>query len=120
MVIKPVMPDTDLQLDTRLNAPSARSLLLERWRVHVNELLPSMAKANGWPISQNHCFMRVCLDTSLGVPWHNVVKRPASRHMTDEQLRAAIAVAEQIVENPSLLVQLNHSSIMRRIDPRTD
>jgi hypothetical protein len=107
-------PDTNLQLDLLLNTPSARSLLLERWRVLVNEILPSMAKAHGWPISQNHCFMRVCLDTSLGVPWHNVVKRPASRHMTDDQLRAAIAVAEQIVENPPLLVQLNHSSIMRR------
>jgi hypothetical protein len=103
-----------LQLDLLLNTPSARSQLLERWRVLMNERLPSMAKAHDWPISRNHCFMRVCLDTSLDVPWHSVVKRPASRHMTDDQLRAAIAVAEQIVENPPLLVKLNHSSIMRR------
>lgn len=107
-------PDADLQLDLRLNTPSARSQLLEQWRLLMNERLPSMAKAHGWPISQNHCFMRVCLDTSFGVPWHDVVKRPASRHMTDDQLRKALMVAEQIVETPSLLVQLNHSSILRR------
>jgi hypothetical protein len=107
-------PDTNLQLDLQLKTPAARSLLLERWRVLMIEMLPSMANARGWPISQNHCFMRVCLDTSFGVPWHSVVKRPASRHMTNDQLRAAIAVAEQIVENPPLLVQLNYSSIMRR------
>jgi hypothetical protein len=58
--------------------------------------------------------MRVCLDTSLGVPWHTIVKRPASHHMKDDQLRAASAVAEQIVENPPLLVQFNYSSVMRR------
>jgi acyl carrier protein phosphodiesterase len=100
-----------MQLEFQMNAPSGRCLLLERWQSLMNDVLPRMANANDWPISQNHCFMRVCLDTALGIPWHNFVKRPASRYMTDDQLRMAIAVAEQIVENPKLLLELNRQSI---------
>jgi hypothetical protein len=110
----PVKPDTNLQLDLLSNTPTDRGLLLERWRVLMNEKLPRMAKTNDWPISQNHCFMRVCLDTSLGVPWHNFIKRPASRHMTNDQLRKIIMLAEQILENPSQLVALNQHSIAQR------
>jgi hypothetical protein len=105
--------DADTQLDL-LNGPSARSRLLKRWQRLMNEVLPSMVNTNGWPISQNHCFMRVCLDTAFGIPWHKFVKRPASRHMTDDQLRMAIAVAEQIVEAPGLLYELNRQSIEGR------
>jgi hypothetical protein len=108
-----MMLDTNGQLDL-LNDPSARRKLLERWQTLMNDVLPSLANTNDWPISQNHCFMRVCLDTAVGVPWHNFVKRPASRHMTDDQLRLAIAVAEQIVETPNLLAKLNRQSINGR------
>jgi hypothetical protein len=106
-------PDVNGQLDL-LNDPSARSQLLAHWQYLMNDVLPNMVDANRWPISQNHCFMRVCLDTALGTPWYKFVKRPASRHMTDDQLRAAIAVAQQIVESPKLLSKLNHESIEGR------
>jgi hypothetical protein len=103
--------DADLQLDL-LNDLSARSTLSVRWQSLMNNVLPSMVDANCWPISQNHCFMRVCLDTAVGVPWYNFVKRPASRHLTNDQLR--MAVAKQIVATPDLLPKLNHQSIEGR------
>jgi acyl carrier protein phosphodiesterase len=106
-------PGTNAQLDL-LCDPSARSILLKRWQRLMNDVLPNMADANLWPISQNHCFMRVCLDATLGTPWHKFVKRPASHHMTDHQLRTAIAVADQIVETPDLLPKLNRQSIEGR------
>jgi hypothetical protein len=101
------------QLDL-LSGSSARHKLLERWQSLMNNVLPNMVDANDWPISQNHCFMRVCLDTAFGVPWHSFIKRPASRHMTDDQLRMAVAVAEQIVAKPVLLFDLNRQSIEGR------
>jgi hypothetical protein len=104
----------NLQFDLEFNAPSARMELLERWKQFVNNVLPNMVAAHGWSISQNHCFMRVCLDTSFGCPWQTVVKRPATRYMTDDQLRAAIAVAERIIASPALLAELNRKSILDR------
>jgi hypothetical protein len=106
--------DAPLQLVLLPNVQSKRLQLLQRWHLLMNEILPHIAKQNNWPILQNHCFMRVCLDTSLGAPWYNFVRQPASRHMTDTQFQAAIAVAEQIVETPTLLPELNRQSIERR------
>jgi hypothetical protein len=109
-----LIPDTQLRLGLSLSTPIAREVLLQRWSALVNDILPKMASQHHWPISQNHCFMRVCLDKAVGSPWHNFVKRPASRHMTDNQLRSAIAVAEQVVEAPALLPELNRQSIEYR------
>ena len=73
-----------------------------------------MAREHRWPIRLDHCFMRVCLDTSLGARWDTLVRRPAIRHLTDAQLEAAIAVAERIVSDPDSLSSLNKASLRRR------
>ncbi|GAA0566701.1 hypothetical protein GCM10009416_00860 [Craurococcus roseus] len=73
-----------------------------------------MATAEGWPISLDHCFMRVCLDAAFGRPWHEAVRRPAVRHMTDADLARAVAVAERIAAVPSLLPGLNAESLRLR------
>ena len=95
-------------------AVPARVALIERWLLLTNETLPRMAEQQRWPVNQNHCFMRICLDTSVSAPWHTVVQRPALRHMSDDQLRDAVAVAEKIVETPALLFELNARSISWR------
>lgn len=114
MIIKTMTAQQRLQFVLGIDAPPARAVLLERWRLLMDEVLRNMPKLHHWPISLNHCFMRVCLDTSLRGPWHTIVKRPASRHMKDHQLRQAIAVSEQIAESPHLLFELNHRSIKQR------
>ena len=55
--------------------------------------------------------MRVCLDNALRRPWHEVVRRPAIRHIELAQLQAASGVAEGIVADPALLPGLNRSSL---------
>ncbi len=55
--------------------------------------------------------MRVCLDTALGAPWHLIVRRPAIRHLTSEQLAAAITVAEGVAHASETLEALNRQSI---------
>ncbi len=102
-----LLPLTDDDADTR-------AALVARWMTIVRDVLPTMAKRCDWPISQDHCFMRVCLDTALGAPWHTLVKRPAIRHLSDAQLSAAIAVAEAIVHAPETLDDLNLQSIRWR------
>jgi hypothetical protein len=95
-----------------------RDALVARWNILVRHTLPDMARRCGWPISQDHCFMRVCLDTALGAPWHGLVKRPAIRHLTDSQLAEVIAVAEAIVQAPEILGALNRESIQWRRSAR--
>ncbi len=96
----------------------ARDQLVARWLDLTRRVLPAMASnmASGaaWPIRLDHCFMRVCLDHAIGQPWHERVARPAIRHLTDEQLHAAIAIAERIAADPLALDALNTQSIAWR------
>ena len=96
------------------HAATERAALVGRWLLLVRETLPGMATRHAWPVSLDHCFMRICLDTALGRPWHTVVRRPAIRHLSDGQLATAIAVAEAIMIRPETLVPLNCQSIAWR------
>ncbi len=91
-----------------------REQLAARWLDLTRRVLPGMAEAVGWPIRLDHCFMRVCLDHALGQPWHERVRRPAIRHLSDEDLRRAITVAERVAADPALLPGLNAQSIAWR------
>jgi hypothetical protein len=93
---------------------SGRHLLERRWLELTRSVLPGMAPAERWPIRLDHCFMRVCLDAALGRPWHEVVRRPAVRHLTDAQLAEAVGVAERIAADPTALPALNKESLAWR------
>ena len=92
----------------------SRDRLLARWLSLTREVLPGMAAAHAWPIRLDHCFMRVCLDTALGVRWDTVVRRPAIRHLDPAQLARAVEQAERIVADPALLPSLNQASLRLR------
>ena len=94
--------------------PSHREALVDHWLALTRRVLPGMAVAEGWPIRLDHCFMRVCLDAAIGRPWHEAVRRPAIRHLTEAQLAAAVAVAERIRAEPGLLPGLNRQSLLGR------
>ena len=102
----------------RLDLPelpgTERERLAARWLHLTRAVLPGMAGAQRWPIRFDHCFMRVCLDNALGRPWHEVVRRPAVRHLSAEQLQEAVAVAERIAADPDSLPGLNTASLAWR------
>ena len=88
--------------------------MVSRWLTLMRVTLPAMAVPNGWPIRLDHCFMRVCLDAAIGRRWDEAVRRPAIRHLTDEQLAQALGTAEAILCDPSLLPILNDRSLAMR------
>ena len=92
----------------------AHAALVQRWLALTREVLPALAVERRWPIRLDHCFMRVCLDTALGVRWDMVVRRPAIRHLDHAQLRRAVSQAEAIVAEPDLLPRLNADSLRLR------
>ncbi|MEM1115014.1 MAG: hypothetical protein AAF845_01465 [Bacteroidota bacterium] len=73
--------------------------LRDRYLDLTREALPARAAAEGWPLRFDHCFMRVVLDDVFGGVWYDHVEgRPAYRHLDADALRAAIAVAESILD----------------------
>jgi len=93
---------------------SRRAALAARWLRLTRDDLPRLAAPHRWPIRHDHCLMRVCLDAALGERWDSRVRRPALRHLTDDQLEAAVAVAERIHADPALLPVLNAASLRLR------
>ena len=79
------------------------------------ERLPAAARSHPeWPIRLDHCFGRVVLDTVYERPWREVLKLPAWRHMDEEALRRAVALAEGIAQGREDLDALNRRSLEMR------
>lgn len=93
---------------------AARRQMVAEWLHLTRDLLPAMARTRPWPISQDHCFMRVCLDAAYGGRWDAAIPRPAIRHADNEHLAAAIAVAQSLLRDPNRLPALNAASLRAR------
>ncbi len=93
--------------------------LRDTYRRRVTEQLPDRARAAGdWPIREDHCFARVVLDTLFEDVWYDHVDgRPAYEHLSADQLRAAIEVADRMLEEGKPAVRrLNEASLAYRGD----
>lgn len=95
--------------------------LQTRWNTLYKEILPALAKAKDpaqkkWPVHLDHCFARITLDNAIGVdqPWTAVIKAPAVKNMSVEQLQAAIQLAEKIAQGEANLVELDERSLELR------
>lgn len=95
--------------------------LREQWNELYRKRLPALAKAKDpvqtkWPVVLDHCFARIVLDNAVGVdrPWAEVVKAPATKSMSEAQLRAAIALGEKLANGEADLVELDERSLMLR------
>lgn len=92
--------------------------LRERRRTLVSKRLPMAAQqAGSWPISHDHCFARVVLDDVLAARWDNYLKgSPAYKHLSTNELEAAIDLAERMCERSEPLVETLHERSLRRRD----
>ncbi len=91
--------------------------LREEYDQKVNEELPARAQSgDGWPIHLDHCFGRVVLDNLFRDEWYDHVDgRPASEHLSREQLRAAVDIADRMLEEGRPAVEeLNRNSLRWR------
>lgn len=93
------------------------SRLRRRYQRLIGSELPRAARADGdWPIREDHCFARIVLDHVFGGVWYDHVEgRPAYEHLSASELRAAIVVAERLLDEGRPLVDgLNRASLRRR------
>ena len=83
-----------------------------RWLHLTRVALPAVAVARGWPIRLDHCFQRVLLDAIFDDVWYaHVPRRPAYRHLSDDRLGAAVALAEAVLAGTSDLPALDARSL---------
>ena len=95
-----------------------RTDLAARYRRLVLQELPRLAVEGHWVVRADHCFGRIVLDHTVGGCWYDVLDRrrgPAFRQLDDDQLRSAVALAEQLLaEGDPLLRRLNDQSLRWR------
>ena len=78
----------------------------------TEQLLPTLAREQRWPIRLDHCFKRICLDAAFHDVWYRHLSRPAERHLGGEPLARAVACAEEIVRaGLPALIQRNRESL---------
>ncbi|MEO1076868.1 MAG: hypothetical protein AAFX41_13045 [Bacteroidota bacterium] len=93
-----------------------RTDLEARYLALMRDVLPAQARAEGWPIRYDHCFMRVALDHVFGDAWYaHVERRPAYQHLTDHQLAEAVRHAEAMRDGGKTTVAaMNRQSLRWR------
>ena len=82
----------------------------------TKNVLPSLAKDGSriWPVFEDHCFQRIILDTICGGVWYEFIDRPAYKHLTMEQVVAAVQLCEAIIDGRSNIHELNQQSLIWR------
>jgi hypothetical protein len=94
---------------------NARAALETAWLTLTRTTLPALAQPRHWPVSADHCFMRILLDAVHGQRWDSVVRgRPAYRHVDAERLAAAVALGEAVAAGEADLWVLNARSLAWR------
>ena len=97
---------------------SDRADLEARYRGLVLGELPRLAVEGRWVVRADHWFGRIVLDHTVGGCWYDVLDRrrePAFTQLDNDQLRSAIALADQILaEGDPLLRRLNQQSLRWR------
>lgn len=83
----------------------------------VTEELPAKAQAtDSWPITRDHCFARVVLDNIFEDKWsHHISRPPAYKQLSEDQLQAAIGIADRMLtEGRPAVEALNEQSLRWR------
>lgn len=84
----------------------------------TNQTLPQLAQKRQFPVRFNHCFQRIILDNLFGCCWYQVLERqqePAYKQLSEAQLEQAIALAQNIIEQPNAyLEKINRNSLFWR------
>lgn len=97
---------------------SSRASLEAEWHRLTKHALPSLAAAQGWPLREDHCFMRVALDAAFDGCWYDHLDRKKgsaiSQIATAELSRAVTAAQRMETQGISAVRELNEASLQWR------
>ena len=83
-----------------------RYLLQDRYLDLTRVILPAEARRSNWTLREDHCFMRIILDHLFSDCWYNHLDRrlTAYKQLNTQQLRQAVEMAEQLLNEGEQLV----------------
>jgi hypothetical protein len=85
---------------------------LARFNECVEQLCNQAKSQPGrYPVSEDHCFLRIIYDAVVGDKWDRKVKRPARKNLTEEQMQQCLALGQQLLNNPVLCKELQEQSL---------
>ena len=82
----------------------------------TKQVLPSLAQneRSDWPVSEDHFFQRIILDTICGGVWYEYLRRPAYKNLSEDQALRATELCKAIIDGKVDLRQLNYQSLIWR------
>ena len=92
---------------------TAREEAITEWKRLTEQVLPTLAKEQRWPLRLDHCFKRVCLDYACRDVWYRHLKKPAERHLDGEALQRALECARSISAEGEPLLRLRNEESLR-------
>ncbi len=101
----------------KIEDAETREALQQRYLTLTRETLPSRARAEGWIVHFDHCFMRILLDHLFEDEWYGHLSRKqvAYKQLSIKQLQAAIHMGEAILKRGNgYLRELNCQSLRWR------
>ena len=108
--------------EEQMNGEPDLNELRARYLELINDILPSISIARGFPVNLNHCFGRIVLDNLFQGCWYNylTVGRVAAYKQLDlAQLQQAVNIAKSLVDLPTAhIVSLNNQSLQWRREYR--
>lgn len=92
--------------------------LQEKYLDLTNQVMPQLAREKEWPVRFNHCFQRIILDTLFQDCWYRHLNRtssaPAYKQLSSHQLQQALVIAQDMIDSPEKVKELNHQSLKYR------
>ena len=74
----------------------------------------SQSKDSGYPISADHCFLRVAYDALFPGPWDQHIGKPAWKHLDSAQTETVRQLLSEMLEYPEICRKLNVESLKKR------
>ena len=90
--------------------------LVQYYLYLTRKVMPVLALSSKrhWPVRNDHCFQRIVLDTICGGVWSDHIARPAYKHLSDANVRAAVQLCQDIITGQTDIAALNRQSFTWR------
>lgn len=84
--------------------------------------LEAASKPNdsGYPISADHCFLRVAYDALFPGPWDQYLDKPAWKHLSPVQTETVQQLLTEMIHDPATCQKLNSESLKKRRNTHQD
>ena len=74
----------------------------------------SKSKDSSYPVSADHCFLRIAYDALFPGPWDQYIGKPAWKHLSQTQIKTVQELLSKMLEDPAICRKLNIESLKKR------